>query len=466
MSLALCFILRAQSFDLANLLLFLSENFIRSVINHMILFVDDQKQNKHEVPASDWEQTGEPDTMQATRGKEISKDSVFDFDAFSDMLAEEELQTAMEQHRAKQAKIEQQRQKEQRDIDELRAFSTKETTRHEEANTDNEDNANNAAKVANAANTSNNAEATLLTDALVNIPSLAPREDDQADLQLAEEQLAKMRTEGHPSARVKPQQSVQDDEEDQLPIHTSMPESLPIHTAEEIADRSDEAEEANTDTEDNPPPPYVEDAAQKHSANAKDTDNPEDSDDAGATLESFTSEDTGEQQIDVESLSPRRLALTINDDSLYSVYAVKQLSQHVHLRAAIRNIRVKREDNLDFDRLAQIVEAQTAPSEEDGRHLQAFEMALQKFLTNLFDYIYVIGEIGGEISHLVSIEYEDFFESMTGLTRQEFTQLCEIGVFNGQELMKLITTFNSWCTKTMNTESYILYHTNALQGAG
>lgn len=433
----------------------------------MVLFVDDQKQHKHEVPASDWEQAGDPDTMQPIQDKEISKDSVFDFDAFSDMLAEEELQKAMEQHRAKQAKIEQQRQKEQRDIDELRAFSTKETTQHEEAQADNEDNANNAAKIANAANSGNNAEATVLTDALVNISNLTPHADDQeADLQLAEEQLANMRTDVHPSARAKPQQSEQaEEEEEHLPINTSVPDHVPIHTAKEIADNSSEEEEANIDAEDNAPPD-IEDAAQKHNTNAKDMANTEDSDDAGATLESFTSEDTGEQQVDVESISPRRLALTINDDSLYSVYAVKQLSQHVHLRAAIRNIRVKREDNLDFDRLAQIVDAQTAPSEEDGRHLQAFEMALQKFLTNLFDYIYVIGEVGREISQLVSIEYEDFFESMTGLTRQEFTQLCEIGVFNRQELMKLINTFNSWCTKTMNTEGYILYHTNALQGAG
>lgn len=186
-------------------------------------------------------------------------------------------------------------------------------------------------------------------------------------------------------------------------------------------------------------------------------------------LESFVAEDTGEQKaearIDIESLSAHHLAMQITSDALYSLHAVKHLAQHGHLRAAIRNVRSKHESNLDFDRLAQLVDAESAPSKDDRRHLQAFEMALQKLLTNLFDYIYVIGKVGSdsEISKLVAVEYEDFFETMTGLTKQEFTQLCELGVFNGQELMNLINTFNTWCTKTMSAERFILYHANALQ---
>ncbi|MDE3268652.1 MAG: hypothetical protein OYH77_00020 [Pseudomonadota bacterium] len=370
---------------------------------------------------------------------------VFDFDAFEDMLSEEELSHAIQQHQSQQAQIQQQEQQEQealqKDIDELCTFrgTYTESSDDQDQQTVVEDAAP-PAHVARANNVAGDDNCLPMPTMVEFIAPPSPPSElppSSAESALVPE-LVREQQVGGAIDQVEGQADDQQSDSNKAAVDSTDSDS---HDNLGANSGIDNADASNDDSDE-------------------------------LRLESFLSPDDTvaskvvANEVDVESLSARHLAQTIHDESLYTISAVKYLAQHRHLRAAIRKVRLKLEVNIDFDRLARLVDEKESPSRDDQYHLRAYELLLQKLLLNVFDYMYVVGKAGDSIEQLIAVEYEDFFETMTGLTRQDFAQLCKLGVFNAKELMQTITAFNLWSSKTMNAENFILYHINASQQAG
>ncbi len=74
------------------------------------------------------------------------------------------------------------------------------------------------------------------------------------------------------------------------------------------------------------------------------------------------------------------------------------------------------------------------------------------------DFVYMTQFREHKIDHVIETKDSEFFEIVTGITKQEFTQLCELEFINKQALNRIVREFRCQEESSLRPEEFIYNH--------
>ena len=178
------------------------------------------------------------------------------------------------------------------------------------------------------------------------------------------------------------------------------------------------------------------------------------------------------------------LARRITSNTLVNFGSLKQLEAYPELLEILKKIkgyRTQEVGSLEPEKLAQIgkdadelEELKRDPNTSDEEKETAVENDIEKekdkerqtmkkwYATQIkrlaicmADFIYMTYEREYKIDHVIQTKSPHFFEVMTGITKDDFTRLCDLGFMNRASLNRIVREFRDQEETSLNPEEFI-----------
>lgn len=176
------------------------------------------------------------------------------------------------------------------------------------------------------------------------------------------------------------------------------------------------------------------------------------------------------------------LAKRITSDALVSFISLKHLEKFPHLLDALKRVKGYRTQEVgtvdDFLRIGRDAEQlmsadQSPPDEEDieeknkdfveseeDKDRQSrkrwYATQVKRLAICMADFIYMTQFREHKIDHVIETRDAAFFEAVTGITKDEFKELCELEFINRQSLNRIVREFRCQEDSSLCPEDYIL----------
>lgn len=189
--------------------------------------------------------------------------------------------------------------------------------------------------------------------------------------------------------------------------------------------------------------------------------------------------------------SRQSLAKRITSDALVSFISLKHLEQHPDLLEALKRVKGYRTQEVggveDFLKIgrdaeellekkkkkdadeAEVEEANKdfVESEEDKEKKSRkkwFATQIKRLAICMADFVYMTQFREHKIDHVIETKDPEFFQVVTGITKDEFSALCELEFINKQALNRIVREFRCQEESSLNPEEYILKHVQTING--
>ena len=187
------------------------------------------------------------------------------------------------------------------------------------------------------------------------------------------------------------------------------------------------------------------------------------------------------------------LARRITSNALVNFGSLKQLEEYPDLLEILKKIkgyRTQEVGGLEVEKLAQIgkdaddlAELKLDPNTSDEEKENAIEDSIEKdkdkerqnrkkwYATQIkrlaicmADFIYMTYEREYKIDHVIQTKSPQFFEVMTGITKDDFTRLCDLGFMNRAALNRIVREFRDQEETSLNPEEFIRENLEKMAG--
>ena len=179
------------------------------------------------------------------------------------------------------------------------------------------------------------------------------------------------------------------------------------------------------------------------------------------------------------------LAKRITSDALVSFPALKLLDQYPHLWTALKNVKGYRSQQvgqkedfiqigkeairkkLEKDRLddentkennKKFVEKEK--DKEKKRQKAWYALQIKRLAICMADFIYMTKFREYKIDHVIETRDSKFFKAVTGISKDEFSGLCDKGFIQRERLNRIVREFRFQEESSLKPEEYILQHIN------
>ncbi len=184
------------------------------------------------------------------------------------------------------------------------------------------------------------------------------------------------------------------------------------------------------------------------------------------------------------------LARRITSDALVSFPALKLLDQHPHLWTALRNVKGYRSQQagqkedliqigqeairkkLEKDRLddesAREKNKDFVDKEKDKekkRQKAWYALQIKRLSICMADFIYMTRFREHKIDHVIETKDSEFFKTVTGISKDDFSELCDKGFINRESLNRIVREFRHQEESSLKPEEYIFQHINDKKSA-
>lgn len=173
------------------------------------------------------------------------------------------------------------------------------------------------------------------------------------------------------------------------------------------------------------------------------------------------------------------LAKRITSDALVDFGSLKLLDTHPHLYEVLKKVKGYRTQEVgsieDFVQIGleadQVKRTTTAPEEVEEKNEDFVEKEkdkqrksrkkwyatqIKRLAICMADFIYMTYEREYNIDDVIQTKSPEFFKVMTGISKDEFTELCDHGFINRLALNRIVREFRDQETSSLNPEEYIL----------
>jgi len=181
--------------------------------------------------------------------------------------------------------------------------------------------------------------------------------------------------------------------------------------------------------------------------------------------------------------SRQALAKRITSDALVSFLSLKNLEDHAHLLEALKRVKGYRtqdvgvvEDFLKIGRDAEkfknkkksnTPEDETEIEKENEDFIESdqdkekksrkkwFATQVKRLAICMADFVYMTQFREHKIDHVIETNDAKFFQIVTGITKDEFRELCDLEFINRQSLNRIVREFRCQEESSLNPEEYI-----------
>ena len=177
------------------------------------------------------------------------------------------------------------------------------------------------------------------------------------------------------------------------------------------------------------------------------------------------------------------LAKRITSDALVSFFSLKHLESHPDLLDALKRVKGYRtqevgtvEDFLKIGRDAEHLMGGDKPEHKDEDKVEEankefvesdedkekrsrkrwFATQVKRLAICMADFIYMTEFREHKIDHVIETKDSEFFRKVTGISKEEFSQLCELEFINRQSLNRIVREFRCQEESSLCPEDYIL----------
>lgn len=177
------------------------------------------------------------------------------------------------------------------------------------------------------------------------------------------------------------------------------------------------------------------------------------------------------------------LAKRITSDALVSFVSLKHLEEHPDLLEALKRVKGYRtqevgdvEDFLKIGKEADELSKHKGEVDKDEEEIEKenedfvenekdkdkksrkkwFATQIKRLAICMADFIYMTQFREHKIDHVIETRDSDFFNDVTGISKDEFRMLCELGFINHQALNRIVREFRCQEESSLVPEEYIL----------
>lgn len=177
------------------------------------------------------------------------------------------------------------------------------------------------------------------------------------------------------------------------------------------------------------------------------------------------------------------LAKRITSDALIDFSALRFLADNPHLMDVLKKVKGYRTQEIgglkDFVRIgidanklkknkgkSQPTDEEVEDSNDDfvkkdkdkkrKKNKKWFATQIKRLAICMSDFIYMTEFREYNVIHVIETKDPKFFETVTGITKEDFSKLCEIGFINKQALNRIVREFRHQEETSLNPEEYIL----------
>ena len=182
------------------------------------------------------------------------------------------------------------------------------------------------------------------------------------------------------------------------------------------------------------------------------------------------------------------LARRITSDMLVSFTSLALLENHPHLYKALKNVKGYRTQDAgsidDFIQIgkdakekAELEKDKINPTEEDIEKEKEdfvekekdkekktkkkwYATQIKRLAICMADFIYMTKFREYKIDHVIETKDSDFFKVVTGISKDDFTELCNKGFIHRESLNRIVREFRHQEESSLKPEEYILSHLN------
>ncbi len=182
------------------------------------------------------------------------------------------------------------------------------------------------------------------------------------------------------------------------------------------------------------------------------------------------------------------LAKRITSDMLVSFSSLALLEENPHLYEALKNVKgyrtqevgsiddfikigkdAKEKAKLEEDKLDKIENeiekenndfVEKEKDKEKKSKKKWYATQIKRLSICMADFIYMTKFREYKIDHVIETKDSDFFEVVTGITKDNFTELCDKGFINRESLNRIVREFRHQEESSLKPEEYILSHIN------
>ena len=184
------------------------------------------------------------------------------------------------------------------------------------------------------------------------------------------------------------------------------------------------------------------------------------------------------------------LARRITSDALVSFPSLKLLEQHPHLWTALKNVKGYRSQQsgqkedfiqigkeairkkLEKDRLNDNDTKQKnkdfvdkEKDKEKKRQKAWYALQIKRLSICMADFIYMTKFREYKIDHVIETKDSKFFKTVTGISKDDFSELCDKGFINRESLNRIVREFRFQEESSLQPEEYIFQHIKEKQTA-
>lgn len=114
----------------------------------------------------------------------------------------------------------------------------------------------------------------------------------------------------------------------------------------------------------------------------------------------------------------------------------------------------KEEDNEDF--------VKKQKDKNKKKAIKWYVTQIKRLAICMADFIYMTQFREQSIDHVIQTKDSDFFNTVTGITKQDFTELCDLGFINKSSLDRIVSEFRYQEESSLKPEEFILEHIKAM----
>lgn len=176
------------------------------------------------------------------------------------------------------------------------------------------------------------------------------------------------------------------------------------------------------------------------------------------------------------------LAKRITSDALVSFTSLASLESHPHLLEALKRVKGYRTQEVggvdDFlkigleaaklkDASTQLPETEEEIAEEIEDFIESEEdkekrtkkkwyaTQIKRLAICISDFVYMTQYREHKIDHVIETKEAEFFQNVTGITKDEFREFCDLGFINKQALNRIVREFRCQEESSLNAEDYV-----------
>ena len=179
------------------------------------------------------------------------------------------------------------------------------------------------------------------------------------------------------------------------------------------------------------------------------------------------------------------LAKRITSDALVSFLSLALLEQSPHLYEALKNVKGHRtqdvgsiDDFINIGKESKKIKEQKNPEDKTDEEIvkenndsiekekdkdkknkkRWYATQIKRLSICMADFIYMTKFREDKIDHVIETKDSDFFKIVTGITKDNFTELCDKGFIHRDSLNRIVREFRHQEETSLKPEEYIVSH--------